>query len=132
MIALDPLTAAELKAHRDRQLQERDVLGEGYEDHDLVFCCEDGKPFGPERLTAAFRTRVRKGKLPTLTFHGLRHTYGSLALAEGIHPKVVQERLGHSSISITLDLYSHSIPALQETAAATVTASIFAVDGDDG
>ncbi|MCB1004332.1 MAG: tyrosine-type recombinase/integrase, partial [Acidimicrobiales bacterium] len=60
-----------------------------------------------------------------IRFHDLRHTHATLALAARVHPKVVQERLGHSSISITLDLYSHVVPGIQEDAAAKVGAVIF-------
>jgi integrase len=62
--------------------------------------------------------------LPVIRFHDLRHTHATLALAAGVHPKVVSERLGHASVGITLDTYSHAIPAMQEDAAAKVAAMI--------
>jgi integrase len=63
---------------------------------------------------------VKRSGLPRLTVHGLRHSHATLALQAGVHPKVVQERLGHSSVAFTLDRYSHAIPAMQRDAAATV------------
>ena len=69
---------------------------------------------------------VKASGLPRITFHGLRHTSATLALAAGVHPKIVQERLGHSSIGITLDLYSHSVSGMQAEAAAKISALVFA------
>lgn len=71
-----------------------------------------------------FRERCTAAGLPYIKLHGLRHTHATLMLRAGVHPKVVQERLGHSSIAITLDTYSHAVPAMQEDAAARVAALI--------
>jgi integrase len=68
---------------------------------------------------------VKAAKLPRIRFHDLRHTHATLALAAGVHPKVVSERLGHASITITLDTYSHASPAMQETAAELVASLVF-------
>jgi integrase len=73
-------------------------------------------------LSDMFLRRANRAGLPAIRFHDIRHTYASLALAAGVHPKVVSDRMGHSSITITLDTYSHAIPALQEEAAAKVAA----------
>jgi integrase len=116
-IALDRTTVSALIAHRRAQIEERLAWGPAYEDGDFVFCRENGSPIHPERLTKSFEAHVRKIGLPRIRLHDLRHTHATLALAAGIHPKVVSERLGHSSIAITLDTYSHAIPALQEEAA---------------
>jgi integrase len=70
--------------------------------------------------TELFDRLVKRSGLPRLTVHGLRHSHATLALQAGVHPKVVQERLGHSSVAFTLDRYSHAIPAMQRDAAATV------------
>ncbi|HAA80517.1 MAG TPA: site-specific integrase [Thermoanaerobacter sp.] len=107
----------ELKAHRKRQLQEKLLFGEAYQDNGLVFCKEDGSPLDPREFTKRFQRLLEKAGLPKVRLHDLRHTHASLLLARGVHPKVVQERLGHSSITITLDLYSHLVPGLQELAA---------------
>ena len=124
-VALDPRTVAALSAHRARQNEERLVFGGGWPDHDLVFTGEDGEPVHPDHLSWAFNRHVKQADLPRIRLHDLRHTHASLALAAGIHPKVVSERLGHATVSITLDIYSHAIPALQEEAAEKVAALVF-------
>lgn len=78
---------------------------------------EDGTFLRPEEFTKRFQRYLKKAGLPKVRLHDLRHTHASLLLARGVHPKVVQERLGHSSITMTLDLYSHMVPGLQEVAA---------------
>jgi integrase len=83
----------------------------------LVFCHEDGKPLLPDTITHAWIKLVRKIGLKNIRLHDARHSHASLMLKLGIHPKVVQERLGHSSIQVTLDTYSHLAPGLQEAAA---------------
>lgn len=110
----------ELKVWRKRQAQEKLLLGEAYQDTGLVFCKEDGTPIDPREFTKRFQRQLAKAGLPKVRLHDLRHTHASLLLARGVHPKVVQERLGHSSITMTLDLYSHLTPGLQEAAAHTL------------
>jgi len=129
-IALDEATVAELDHHRQAQDVERAILGASYEDNDLVFCREDGSPIWPRSLTRSFARVIDKADLPKIRLHDLRHTYATLALQAGVHPKVVQERLGHATISITLDVYSHAIPAMQEDAADRVAALIRTRDPD--
>ncbi len=107
----------ELKTHRKRQAQEKLLMGEAYQDNGLVFCQPDGTFLRPEEFTKRFQRYLKKAGLPKVRLHDLRHTHASLLLARGVHPKVVQERLGHSSITMTLDLYSHMVPGLQEAAA---------------
>jgi integrase len=110
----------ELRKWKARQAQEKLLLGEAYQDGGLVFCKEDGTPLDPRDFTKRFQRHLEKAGLPKVRLHDLRHTHASLLLARGVHPKVVQERLGHSSITMTLDLYSHLVPGLQEAAAATL------------
>ena len=124
LVSIDDRTVEALRNHRKEQLELRLLLGAGHRDHDLVFCLYDGRPFHPDRLTQMFRDRCKEAGLPYIKLHGLRHTHATLMLRAGIHPKVVQERLGHSSIAITLDTYSHAIPSMQEDAAARVAALI--------
>jgi integrase len=119
-VALDPATAETLRTHRARQLEERLVLGSAYQDDDLVFCQPDGTPVHPDSLSGFFERLVAAADVPRIRLHDLRHTHASLALAAGVHPKVVSERLGHADIALTLNTYSHAIPALQETAAILV------------
>ena len=119
-VALDPLTVAEVTAHRQRQDAEREVAGDDWHDADLVFPARDGRPFNPEHFWREFVTRCDRYGVPRIALHDLRHTHATLALQEGIHPRIVQERLGHSTISITLDVYSHVLPTMQEEAAAKI------------
>jgi integrase len=123
-VALDKATVAALRAHRKRQAAEQLALGPGYEDHELVFCSEDGTPLHPERVSQMFRGHVRSAGLPRIPLKNLRHTWASLALQAGVNPKVVSERLGHATVSFTLDVYSHVMPGLQEDAAARVAALV--------
>jgi integrase len=121
-VALDPGTVAALREHRKRQLEERLAWGSAYRDCGFVFCREDGPPVWPADFSAAFKRHVKAAGLPVIRLHDLRHTHATLALEAGVHPKVVSERLGHASVGITLDTYSHAIAALQEDAAAKVAA----------
>ena len=123
-ISLDAGTVAALRSHRASQLSERLAWGPGYQDSGLVFTREDGAPIHPQSLSWSFRHRVKRAGLPLIRFHDLRHTYATLALSAGVHPKIVSERLGHSSIAITLDTYSHVIPALAEQEANRVASMI--------
>jgi integrase len=114
-------TATEaLQSHRTRQLQERLRLGEAWEDRDLVFPSEVGTPLdGPNVLKTYYRV-IKKAGLPRIRFHDLRHTAATLLLLQGVPAKVVSEMLGHANIAITLDLYSHVTPDMQEQAAAAM------------
>jgi integrase len=123
-VALDDETVAVIRAHRKAQAAEKLALGPAYADHGLVFCREDGVPLWPRTFSQMFKRHVENAGLPPIRLHDLRHTHATLALQAGIHPKVVSERLGHANISITLDTYSHAIPAMQEDAAAKVAALI--------
>ena len=119
-VKLDTATVAILRAHRHQMNQERLVVGPDYNDQDLVFHHPDGSWLRPESTSATFVRRVSSYGLPQLTLHGLRHTWATLALEQGIHPRVVQERLGHSTIAITLGIYSHVSPTLHDEAAQAV------------
>ena len=101
-------------------------LDAGWVETGLVFTKENGGALDPETVTRYFRQAVKKSMLPLIRLHDLRHTHATLALQAGIHPKVVSERLGHATISITLDTYSHAIPAMQEEAAALIAGLVFA------
>jgi integrase len=119
-VDLDTGTMTALKAHRKRQAEERLLVGDGWHDHGLVFCKVDGEPLHPERVSRELLRRIERWKLAPLTLHGLRHTWATLALKAGVHPKVVQERLGHATIGITLGTYSHVTAGMQREAAETV------------
>jgi len=124
-VDLDRITVAALREHRLAQLAERLLMGAGFTDGGFVFCLPDGRPYHPERVSTEFDRRVAKWGLPRITLHGLRHTWATLALRGGVHPKVVQERLGHSTIGVTLNTYSHVSAGMQSEAAEKVAGLIF-------
>jgi integrase len=95
-----------------------------YRDGDLVFARPDGRWLDPDAVGHRFAYFVRKLTVKPIRLHDLRHTHASIALAVGVHPKVVQEHLGHSSIQITLDRYSHLVPSMQDDAATRIGALI--------
>ncbi|MDP6042832.1 MAG: site-specific integrase [Dehalococcoidales bacterium] len=118
MIALSPLTVSVFREHYDKQVMERVMLGKPLTGEDLVFSDVEGKPLLPNSVTHAWIKLVRRTGIKPIRLHDARHSHASLLLKQGTHPKIVQERLGHSSIAITLDTYSHVAPSLQEAAAA--------------
>ena len=106
-----------LKVHRRKQLEEKLKLGSVYGKLDLVFASEVGTPIQPKNLLDRhFRPLLTKAELPSLRLYDLRHTTATLLLSAGENPKVVSERLGHASIVLTLDTYSHVLPTMQESA----------------
>lgn len=94
----------------------------------FVFCDNAGKPLIGARVSRSFKEAVKKPEVPQITFHELRHTHATLLLIAGVSPKVVQERLGHSNVSITLQTYSHVLPSLQADAAVALN-SILNMNG---
>lgn len=121
-VALDEATVAKLRTHRARQLEERLAVGEGYQDGDLVVCLPDGRPVHPKTLSSHFDRLIRRHDLPRIRLHDLRHGWATMALRAGVHPRIVQERLGHANVSITLDTYSHVDLDMQAAAASQVSA----------
>lgn len=117
VVAIPPETVQALRDHRDRQNEQRDDMGSAYVDRDLVLARVNGNPVTQAFLRAQFMALCERAGVPVIRFHDLRHTHASLLLQQGVHPKIVSERLGHSKISITLDTYSHVLPGLQEQAA---------------
>lgn len=123
-IVLDEATIAALVAHRERQRLECALLGANWRETDLVFAAVGGVPLRPQSVTERFKRLTTGARLPVVRLHDLRHTYATIALRSGVHPKVVSDRLGHASIAFTLDVYSDSVPVLEETAAELVAAEI--------
>ncbi len=117
-VALPPSAILMLGEHHEKQKLDRAMLGIPLNDDGLVFCQLDGRPLLPNSVTHAWIKLVRRTGLKPIRLHDARHTHASLMLKQGIHPKIVQERLGHSSVTITLDTYSHVTPGLQQAAAA--------------
>ncbi len=116
-VNLTPRTVNALKAHRKRQLEERVSLAGLYEDQGLIFATSAGTPIQPENLVKrSFKPLLKKAGLPEIRFHDLRHTCATLLLGRGVHPKIVQELLGHATIAMTLDTYSHYLPSMGDQA----------------
>ena len=116
LVALSPTAVVALRGYRDRHEADRETLGTTLDPSSLVFSHADGSPLLPNTVTHAFIKIVRRAGLHGVRLHDLRHTHASVMLRQGVHPKIVQERLGHSSVSITLNVYSHVTPELQAAA----------------
>lgn len=116
-IALTPTSVVALREHRARVKQEKEVLGVPLKPEALVFAHPNGSPMLPSTVSHAFTRIARKAGLQGLRLHDLRHTHASLMLRQGVHPKIIQERLGHATISTTMDIYSHVLPGMQQEAA---------------
>jgi integrase len=107
-----------LRSHRARQAEEKLRVGGLYQDQGLVFARERGGIINPSNLRQrSFMPLLERAELPPITFHDLRHTCASLLFQQNIHPKFVQELLGHASVAITLDTYSHMLPGMDSEAA---------------
>lgn len=118
LVVLSELGTQSLRRHRATQAETRLRRGDAWEDNDLVFSNSFGRPINPQYLlNRSLRPLLAKANLPKVRFHDLRHTAASLLLDQGIHPKIVSEMLGHSTVAITLDLYSHVTPSMQAQAA---------------
>lgn len=116
-VALPPIVVASLRAHRARQLEERLFAGSRWQEKDLVFTTSIGSPLDGPNVTHRLQRLLDEASLPRMRFHDLRHACASLLLAQGVHPRVVMEALGHSQISLTMNTYSHVLPTLQREAA---------------
>jgi len=119
-IALDPGTLAYLAAHRRRQVERALAVGLPDAASGFVFAREDGSPYHPDFVTKHFDVLVHRTQLPRIRLHDLRHTHATLGLAAGIPAKVMADRLGHSSVILTLDTYSHVTPAMDHAAASLI------------
>ena len=115
-IVLSPFLIEVLKQHRISQLEARLQAGTAWEDHGLVFCTKRGRLLDPTYMLVMFKKLLHDVGLPRMRFHDLRHSAATLLLAMGVHVKVVQELLGHSNITMTLNVYSHVLPSLQQDA----------------
>ena len=123
-VPLPEVCLAALRHHKARQAEGRLLLGQAYQKHGLVFAQADGTPIDPRRINLYFTQALKRAGLPAIRLHDARHTYATWMLEQGVSPKVVQTMLGHSSISITLDVYSHVSLALEKQAAATLNAAL--------
>ncbi len=120
-VTLGGLAVDALARHKDNQTAQRLLCGAAWEDHGLVFTNELGQPMEATNLRRRFfQPLLKRAGLPAIRFHDLRHTAATLLLGEDVNPKIVSERLGHSRVGITLDLYSHVTPTMQRKAADAV------------
>lgn len=124
VVTMDAGTVATLKAWKAQQAAERLKWGAAWQGGAWLFTREDGEPMHPDRVTKLFGDAVAGVDVPRIRLHDLRHTSATLALAAGLHPKVVQERLGHATISQTMDTYSHTTQPMHDDAAAKLGAII--------
>ncbi|MED0680652.1 tyrosine-type recombinase/integrase [Aneurinibacillus thermoaerophilus] len=124
-IALPPGTIEALRAHKIQQSKEKLKAGSLYQDVGMVVATSIGTPVLSRNLDRTWFRLMKKAGVPRIRFHDLRHTHATLMLKQGVHPKIVSERLGHSNIGITLDTYSHVLPGLQEAAAKQFDESLF-------
>jgi len=116
-ITIVPFAVETLKQHRQRQAVIKEKAGPAWQERDLVFCTSLGTPVHPTRgILDPFKALLKLAGLPNIRFHDLRHSAATLLLGMDVHPKIVQEILGHSNISITLDIYSHVLPSMQRDA----------------
>ncbi len=125
-IALSKRAVEALLGHRIRQLEECSALGSAWDvTYDLVFPNQVGRPMNASNMIRReFHPMLKRAGLPYIRFHDLRHTAATLLLRQGVNPKIVSEMLGHASVSITLDLYSHVLPDMQQMAAEAMDAAL--------
>ncbi len=116
-IVLADFAIEALKQHRERQLVAKQRAGDSWQEHDYVFCSSVGRYLSPgHNALVQLKKLLEKAGLPDIRFHDLRHSSATMLLMMGVHPKIVQEILGHSDISMTLNIYSHVLPTIQESA----------------
>lgn len=123
-VALSSTTLEELRRHKAAQAEEQLKIGVRPDKDSFVVAQADGSPLKPVSLTHEWTRQIGKTTLPQIRFHDLRHSHATQLLAAGVHPKIASERLGHSTVGITLDLYSHVMPGMQANAAEQVDAAI--------
>jgi integrase len=116
-VELSSSVVAALSAHKVATIEERWSAGQLWVDNDLVFPNVIGRPRGASNIVRAFHPLLERAGLPRIRFHDLRHTAATLMLGRGVHAKLVSEMLGHASIGITLDTYSHVLPTMHREAA---------------
>src|SRR5262249_12588746 len=124
LVAMPDILVEALRKHRIAQGKQRLALGATYQDHGLICPQDDGSPRSPNALSCAFRDLVSRLEVRRVRLHDQRHTHATQLFKHTVHPKVVSERLGHANIAITLDVYSHVLPGMQEEATRRVDAAL--------
>jgi len=125
-IDLPPVAVASLRRHKARQNEERLRAGAAWQDWGLVFTTGIGTPLDATNVGHYFHRIIKQADLPRIRFHDLRHTAASLLLAQGAHPRLVMEILGHSQTALTMNTYSHVMPTLHKEVAAEMEAILTA------
>ncbi len=123
-VMIAPFALEALKKHRVSQLEAKLKAGEFWQEYDYVFCTLTGKHLNPNHVVEEFKKILTRAGLPDIRFHDLRHSAATLLLSLGIHPKVVQELLGHTQISMTMDVYSPVLPGMQQDAMRQLDAAL--------
>jgi integrase len=124
-IYVDRATLEVMRTHQLRQIRDKLAGAPAYRQHpNLVFCHSDGRPRDPDVVSHQFARLVLRTGLRRIRLHDLCHTHASIALQAGVHPKVLQERLGHSNVKVTLDTYAHVMPPMHADAAARIAAIV--------
>lgn len=131
-VVIAPFALEVLKQHRIQQLKEKLKAGIAWQDHDYVFCTSIGTCLNPNNVVAELKKLLVKAELPNIRFHDLRHSAATLLLTAGVHPKIVQEILGHTQISMTMDIYSHVLPGMQQEAMNKLNDALKRKEDDDG
>ena len=121
-VRLTPETLALLRKRHDRRAFGRKAAGDSRTDHDLIVTTSNGTPVNPTTVRRSFDRLCKEAGVPRLTVHSLRHTAATLLLQAGVPVKVVSERLGHASATVTLDVYGHLLPDAQDMAVSTMSA----------
>ena len=116
-VVLGGKTIEKLREHRERQQIEREIIGDRWQDFDLIFPSKKGTPMDRSNLLKDFKKLIKEAGLPEIRFHDLRHTAASLMLNNRVDVLVASRRLGHSKPSVTLDIYGHLMPGMQHEAA---------------
>jgi integrase len=122
--ALVPLGATVIVSEPKTACGRRRIARDAWNETGHIFTTEDGEPLDPHRISKAFERHLRAAALPRIPLHGLRHTYATLALSSGVNPRIVWGRLGHSTVALTLDIYSHVLPQADQDAADRIAALI--------
>jgi integrase len=118
-VKLNSKATEALKDHLERQLGENDRVGSLWSENGLIFASETGEPLNRHNLSQrTFKPLLKRAGLPQIRFHDLRHRCATLLLTRNVNPKIVSEMLGHSTIAITRDTYSHVLPNMRDQAAA--------------
>jgi integrase len=124
-IYLDNVTIEALKHHRTMILQEKLVSGQDYRDHNLIICTTKGTSVNPRNLSRKWKELIKMSGIEEIRFHDLRHSHATLMMEQGVNPKVVAERLGHSDVRLTMNIYTHVLPSLQKQVAENFGKELF-------